>query len=112
MPLAARYVSALRAMLRGSREYASRVNGSWMKKLRASVFSARNGSMNAVVASGSSIMSDSWICWKPRIDEPSKARPSVNTDASNDSTGTLKCCIVPGRSQKRTSTNFTPSSAT
>ena len=54
-------------------------------------------------------MSDSWICWKPRIDEPSNARPSVNTDSSKDSTGTLKCCMMPGRSQKRTSTNFTPS---
>src|SRR3954469_2765713 len=32
------------------------------------------------------------------------------TLSSNDSTGMLKCCITPGRSQKRTSTNFTSSS--
>ena len=66
--------------------------------------------MNAVVASGSSSMSDSWICWKPRMDEPSKATPSVKTLSSNETTGTVKCCMTPGRSQKRTSRNFTPSS--
>ena len=27
-------------------------------------------------------MSDSWIAWKPRIDEPSNIRPSVNTFSS------------------------------
>ena len=50
-------------------------------------------------------MSDSWICWNPRIEEPSNIRPSVNTFSSNVSTGTVKCCIVPGRSQNLTSTN-------
>ena len=35
--------------------------------------------MKAVATSGSSSMSDSWIAWKPRIDEPSNARPSVKT---------------------------------
>ena len=28
--------------------------------------------MTAVFGSGMRIMSDSWISWKPRIDEPSK----------------------------------------
>ena len=28
-------------------------------------------------------MSDSWICWNPRIDEPSNISPSVNTLSSN-----------------------------
>jgi hypothetical protein len=55
-------------------------------------------------------MSDSWICWNPRIEEPSNISPSVKTLASKDSAGTVKCCIVPGRSQNRTSTNWTPSS--
>ena len=44
---------------------------------------ARNGSMRAVSGSGSSIMSDSWIDWKPRTDEPSNASPSSNTLSSN-----------------------------
>ena len=30
--------------------------------------------------------------------------------ASNAAAGSVKCCITPGRSLKRTSTNFTPSS--
>ena len=39
--------------------------------------------MRAVSGSGSSIMSDSWIDWKPRTDEPSNASPSSNTLSSN-----------------------------
>ena len=46
--------------------------GSWMKKFTTSVLATRNGSMYAVVGSGNSDMSDSWIAWKPRIEEPSK----------------------------------------
>src|SRR5258708_15800652 len=52
-------------------------------------------------------MSDSWICWTPRIEDPSNISPSVKTFASKDSTGTVKCCTVPGRSQNLTSTNST-----
>ena len=55
-------------------------------------------------------MSDSWIAWKPRIDDPSNIRPSVKTSASNVWTGTVKCWTVPGRSQNLTSTNSTFSS--
>ena len=55
-------------------------------------------------------MSDSWIAWKPRTEEPSKFRPSSKTAWSNDETGTVKCCMMPGRSQNRTSTISTPSS--
>ncbi len=62
-----------------------------------------------MVTSGTSFMSDSWIAWKPRIDDPSNMRPSVKEDSSNCSTGMLKCCITPGRSMKRTSMNSTPS---
>ncbi len=63
-----------------------------------------------MVTSGKSDMSDSLMAWKPRIEEPSKFRPSSNTLWSNDDTGTVKCCMMPGRSQKRTSTISTPSS--
>src|SRR5665647_1260948 len=59
--------------------------------------------------SGINFMSDSWIAWNPRIDEPSNIWPSVKNVASAVSAGTLKCCITPGRSQNRTSTNLTPS---
>ena len=37
--------------------------------------------MTAVLGSGMSSMSDSWISWKPRIEEPSKPKPSSNTSA-------------------------------
>ena len=85
------------------------MNGSRIEKFMTSVLALRNGSMKAVEGSGISFMSDSWIAWKPRMDDPSNIRPSSNTDWSNDSTGILKCCITPGRSINRTSTNFTPS---
>src|SRR5215470_12186529 len=104
MPVEYRYACALRAMLRGSREYGSPVSGSWMKKFTTSVLAVRKGSTYAVVGSGNSDMSDSWIAWKPRIEEPSKFRPLAKTDWSNDETGTVKCCMIPGRSQNLTST--------
>ena len=40
-----------------------------------------------MVGSGNSDMSDSWMAWKPRIEEPSKLRPSSKTDWSNEETG-------------------------
>src|SRR6478752_5952747 len=83
-----------------------------MKKFPTRVLAVRNGSMYAVVGSGNSDMSDSWIAWKPRMEEPSKFSPSSKTAWSNDETGTVKCCMTPGRSQKRTSTISTPSSLT
>src|SRR6476469_10675689 len=81
-----------------------------MKKFTTSVLAARKGSTYAVVGSGNSDMSDSWMAWKPRIEDPSKLRPSSKTDWSNEEIGTVKCCMTPGKSQKRTSTISTPSS--
>ena len=77
MPLAARWASALRAMLRGSREYAPPVIGSRTSQTSESVGYSWNGSMHAVAVSGTSSMSDSLIAWKPRIEEPSKPTPSL-----------------------------------
>lgn len=57
-------------------------------------------------------MSDSWIFWKPAIEEPSKLRPSVKTSGPKEPAGTVKCCITPGRSQKRQSMVSMPSSLT
>src|SRR5665809_35039 len=62
--------------------------------------------MTAVSGSGTRIMSDSWISWKPRMDEPSNPSPSSNTSSLNSSKGTVKCCMRPGRSQKRMSKNL------
>ena len=55
-------------------------------------------------------MSDSWISWNPRIEEPSKPNPSTKASSVSSWAGTEKCCIRPGRSQKRMSTISTPSS--
>ena len=55
-------------------------------------------------------MSDSWIAWKPRIEEPSNIWPSVKNSSSTVEAGMLKCCITPGRSENRMSTNLTSSS--
>ena len=54
-------------------------------------------------------MSDSWISWNPRIDEPSKPWPSSKVLSSRVDAGTVTCCMMPGRSQNRKSTNSTPS---
>ena len=111
IPLPRRYSSAFLAMLRGSLVYGSPVSGSCTKNVRFSVLCDLNGSITAVVASGSSSMSDSWISWNPRIEDPSNISPSENTFSSNALAGIVKCCIVPGRSQNLTSTNCTSLSA-
>ena len=86
------------------------MNGSWMKKFSASVFCARNGSMKAVATSGQ----QQHVRLVDRLeaaDRRSVEGEAVGEDARRrtDSTGRLKCCITPGRSQNRTSTNFTSS---
>src|SRR5579875_1938630 len=75
-----------------------------------SVLCWRKGSSTAVAGSGSKSMSDSWISWKPRIEEPSKPKPSTKPSSVSSWAGTEKCCISPGRSQKRKSTISTPAS--
>lgn len=60
--------------------------------------------MKAVVASGSMIMSLSWMPCQPRIEEPSKPRPSSNTSSPIAPIGKLQCCHVPGQSMNRRST--------
>src|SRR5438094_307153 len=47
--------------------------------MRLRVAAAVNGSTNALVGSGIRSMSDSWICWKPRMLEPCTTRPSPAT---------------------------------
>ncbi len=60
--------------------------------------------------SGKRSMSLSKIFWNPRIEEPSKPMPFSKRSSVSSLTGMLKCCHVPGRSVKRTSTNLTPAS--
>src|SRR5262249_37414329 len=57
-----------------------------------------NGSITAVAGSGMTSMSLAWIGCQPRIDEPSKPRPSSNTLSSISLGGTVKCCQMPRKS--------------
>ena len=66
--------------------------------------------MNAPFGSGTRSMSDSWISWNPRIEEPSKPNPSWKLLSSSCEIGTEKCCHSPGRSQNRRSTISAPAS--
>src|SRR5262245_55033912 len=78
-----------------------------MLQISTSVVAVENGSRKAVVESGTTSMSLSWISWKPRIDDPSKPMPSLMALASTALGGTEKCCQVPGKSVKRKSIIWT-----
>src|SRR5207248_7064894 len=67
----------------------------------------KNGSMNAVSGCGRTSMSDSLIATQPRIEEPSKPRPSSKVLSLIASEGMVKCCHRPGKSMKRRSTALT-----
>src|SRR5437016_10287520 len=84
-------------MYRGSRLYISPVTGSFTKQLMLIVACFVNGSMYAVSGSGTRSMSDSWISWKPRIEDPSNPIPSSKTDSVSSAIGTEK------RSEEHTS---------
>src|SRR5574337_357279 len=79
-------------------------------QIRTRVGTAIKGSMIAVAGSGIRSMSDSWIAWKPRIDDPSNPTPSVNRSSVNSRLDMEKCCHRPGRSINLRSTIFTPRS--
>src|SRR3989454_5971021 len=63
---------------------------------------AMKGSMKAVAGSGMANMSLASIDFQPRIEEPSKPRPSLKESSDNSLIGKVKCCQVP-----KVSTNFT-----
>src|ERR1700693_4630576 len=81
-----------------------------MLQVRTSVVAGENGSRKAVVGSGTTSMSLSWISWKPRIDEPSNPMPSSRVLAFTALGGTEKCCQTPGKSVNRRSIIWTFSS--
>ncbi len=55
-------------------------------------------------------MSDSWISWNPRTEEPSNGWPSANFSSVSSWIGNDRCCTCPGRSVKRRSTINAPAS--
>ena len=68
------------------------VIGSTMLAMTLTVGLAKNGSRRAVAGSGIASMSDSLMPIQPRIDEPSKPRPSSNVSSSQRSMGKEQCC--------------------
>src|SRR6266550_4411312 len=108
MPVDFKYFSALRMMLRGSREYGSLVIGSYTLQINDSVGYCVNGSILAVVGSGMSSMSEALIGCQPRIDEPSRPKPSSNDSSLSCEMVTVVCCQMPGRSMNFRSTSLAP----
>src|SRR3989441_6008258 len=73
-----------------------------MVQVSERVASAMNGSMKAVAGSGMASMSEASMDFQPRMEEPSKPRPSLKESSFNSLKGRVKCCQVP-----KVSTNFT-----
>src|SRR5271168_4555425 len=78
-----------------------------MSQVTTRVEAAKNGSMQADVGSGISVMSDSLIAFQPAIEEPSNIRPSANASSSTRVWSKVTCCHLPRGSVKRKSTYLT-----
>src|SRR3990167_8742143 len=104
MPVDFRYASAFLAIVLGSLVYSSFVIGSTMLQMRDSVGASMNGSITAVIGSGTTSISLAWIGCQPRIDEPSKPSPSSNISSFNSDMGIEKCCQMPTKSRNFMST--------
>ncbi len=79
-----------------------------MVQVSDSVGTAMKGSMNALFGSGMASMSEASMDFQPRMEEPSKPKPSLKTSSVSSLMGTLKCCQVPKVSTNFTSTIFAP----
>src|SRR5438128_1853453 len=86
--------------------------GSTMVQMSESVGSWLKTSTHAVVGSGMTSMSLAWMAFQPRMDEPSKPRPSVKMSSLYSVSVVVKCCQVPCRSQNLKSTSLIPWSLT
>jgi hypothetical protein len=78
-----------------------------MVQINDNVGSALKISIQAVLGSGMTSMSEALITFQPRILEPSKPRPSVKMSSLYSVSVVVKCCHVPGRSANLKSTSFT-----
>src|SRR3972149_9808985 len=78
--------------------------GSTMLQRRDSVGASMNGSITAVVGSGTTSISLAWIGCQPRMLEPSKPSPSSNISSLSSEMGIEKCCQLPTESRNFKST--------
>src|ERR1051326_2013161 len=79
-----------------------------MVQVREGGGSAMNGSMEALAGSGMASMSEASIDFQPRMEEPSKPKPSEKDSSFNSAMGQLKCCQVPKVSTNLMSTILAP----
>src|ERR1051325_5930164 len=79
-----------------------------MVQVIESVGTAMKGSIHALSGSGMASMSDASMDFQPRMDEPSKPKPSSKTSSDSSPMGTVKCCQVPNVSTNFTSTILAP----
>src|SRR5689334_18349644 len=79
-----------------------------MVQVRDRVGIAQKGSIKAVLGSGIASMSEASIDFQPRMEEPSKPRPSAKDSSVNSAMGQLKCCQVPKVSTNLMSTILAP----
>ncbi len=79
-----------------------------MVQVRLRVGAAQKGSMNAVSGAGMTSMSEASMDFHPRMEEPSKPRPSEKTSSVSSPMGQEKCCQVPKVSTNLKSTITAP----
>src|SRR2546425_11585558 len=78
-----------------------------MVQINDRVGSALKISIQAVVGSGMTSMSEALIPFQPRMLEPSNPRPSVKMSSLYSVRVVVKCCQAPGRSVNLKSTSLT-----
>src|SRR2546421_3211403 len=79
-----------------------------MVQVSDKVGTEQKGSMKAEAGSGMASMSEASMDFQPRIEEPSKPKPSLKTSSVSSSIGQLKCCQVPKVSTNLISTILAP----
>src|SRR6185436_19036323 len=79
-----------------------------MVQVKESVGTEQKGSMKAVSGSGMASMSEASMDFQPRMEEPSKPKPSAKTSSFSSAMGQLKCCQVPKVSTNLMSTILAP----
>src|SRR2546421_12943641 len=79
-----------------------------MVQVKEGVGTAQKGSIKAVSGSGMASMSEASMLFQPRMEEPSKPRPSSKISSVNSRMGQAKCCQVPKVSTNLMSTILAP----
>jgi hypothetical protein len=108
IPVCLRYCSAFRAIWRGSSSV--RLVGDGVRDVadQRQRGLLDEGIDHRAVGVGMKVMSDSLIAFQPRMELPSKLKPSVNESSVSLWIGMVVCCHWPRRSTNLKSTSLTP----